>query len=398
MIHSIEFEHYRVFSNKQQLRLAPLTVVFGKNNTGKSAVLKLPMLIHSAIGCEVNDVFQKVDDCGGVICDEYRDVVYGKGNNAVRLDIKNDKDDLSLMVKFIAENIVDVSHSRIEEISICDQQKQKTLKARVDDNGVMKNEETGEEVVFHGIVPGEIAGRAWMNDSLQKIKDTIDYIGPVRWKPYRYFSMEELSDCTPGINGKIAYTYLVKDSKNTVHPLLDKVSEWYKTNFGGWSLVVNSSRVPVYSIELKNGNLSNNILDAGFGIQQSLPIVVAALREYEKPTLVIVEEPETHLNPSAHAQMGELLAMAAKSDSNKKFLVETHSLNLMIRLRTLIAKGELKREDVVLYYVEYDENKCSSNLREVIIDEKGDVQNWPENIFKDTLNEALALRQAQMSR
>ena len=398
MIHSIDFEHYRVFSNKQQLRLAPLTVVFGKNNTGKSAVLKLPMLIHSAIGCEINDVFQKVDDCGGVICDEYRDVVYGKGNNAVRLDIKNDRGDLSLMVKFIAETIVDVSHSRIEEISIFDQQKQKSLIAKVDDNGVMRNEETGEEAVFHGIVPAEFVGRAWVNNSLQKIKDTIDYIGPVRWKPDRYFSMDEHTDGTSGFDGKNAYTYLVKDSKNAVHPLLDKVSEWYKTNFGGWSLVVNNSRAPVYSIELKNEKFSNNILDAGFGIQQSLPIVVSAFREYDSPTLVIIEEPETHLNPSAHAQIGELLAVASQSDSNKKFLVETHSLNLMIRLRALIAKGVLRRDDVALYYVEYDENKCSSNLREVTIDEKGDVQNWPENIFKDTLNEALALRQAQMSR
>lgn len=398
MIQNIEFEYYRVFSNKQQLRLAPLTVVFGKNNTGKSAIMKLPMLIHSALGCETYDVFQKVDDCGGVICNEYRDVVYGKGNNAVKLVIKSDSGDVSLMVKFIAENIAGVSHSKIEEISICDHEKQKSLIAKVDDNGMIRNEETGEDIVFHGVVPGEFVGHEWVNNTLNKIKDIIDYIGPVRWIPDRYFSMNEHLDGTSGFDGKNAYTYLVKDSQNTVHPLLDKVSEWYKENFGGWSIFVDNSRAPVYSIELRNEKLNNNILDVGFGIQQSLPIVVAAFREYELPTLVIVEEPETHLNPSAHAQIGELLAKAAQADSNKKFLVETHSLNLMIRLRTLIAKGVLRHEDVALYYVEYDEKKCSSNLREVIIDEKGDVQNWPDNIFKDTLNEALALRQAQMSR
>lgn len=398
MIQSIDFERYRIFSDKQHLRLAPLTVVFGKNNTGKSAVLRLPMLIHSSLRCQTYDVFSKVDTCGGIICDEYRDVVYGKGNHAVGLEIKSDSGEVSLMVKFVAEKTADVSHSSIEEICITDHRSQKSLKAKLDDNGVMRNEENNEEVVFHGVVPSEYAGRAWVREILDKIDDTIDYIGPIRCLPERYFKLNEYTDETSGVDGRNAYTYLVKDSQNALHPLLDHVSEWYSDNFGGWKLMVANSRAPIYSIELSNGRINNSILDTGFGIQQSLPIVVAAFRKYNTPTLVIIEEPESHLNPSAHAQIGELLARASLSDTNKKFLVETHSLNLMIRLRILIAKGVLKREDVALYYVDYNEDNGSSTLREVTIDDKGDVQGWPENMFNETLNEALTLREAQMSR
>ena len=160
---------------------------------------------------------------------------------------------------------------------------------------------------------------------------------------------------------------------------------------------VGKTRYPVFSIELTNEKLPNiNILDAGFGIQQSLPIVVAAYRRYDKPTLVIIEKPETHLNPSAHAQMGELLATEAKADPNKKVLIETHSQNLMIRLRTLIAKGIVTREDIALYYVDYDKEACKSNLREVIIKDNGEVVNWPDHMFRETLDEALALRNAQL--
>ena len=398
MIQSIAFEKYRIFTDKQLLRLAPLTVVFGKNNTGKSAVLRLPMLVHSALNCQTYDVFQKVDSCGGVICDEYRDVVYGKGNHAVGLEIDSESKDSFLKVKFIAENNADGSHSRIEEISIADHKLDKLLNAKIDDSGVMRNEENGEEVVFHGVVPGECVGRAWVDKALSRLDDAIDYIGPVRCTPERYFGLNEYADGTSGADGRNAYTYLVKDSQNALHPLLDSVSAWYKDNFGGWALAVDNSRAPIFSIVLKNEKLNNNILDTGFGIQQSLPIVVAAYRQYTSPTLVILEEPETHLNPSAHAQMGELLANAALADTNKKFLVETHSLNLMIRLRTLIAKGILKKEDVALYYIDYDEKSSSSNLKEVLIDEKGDVRHWPENMFNETLSEALALREAQMSR
>ena len=112
----------------------------------------------------------------------------------------------------------------------------------------------------------------------------------------------------------------------------------------------------------------------------------------------MVEEPESHLNPSAHADIGELLAMSVKADANKRFLVETHSLNFMVRLRTLIAKGELSQDDVALYYVDYDEQNSSSKLLEVNVLENGEVKNWPENMFRETLQEALALRDAQMTR
>jgi predicted ATPase len=395
MVGSIDFERYRVFSSKQSLRIAPLTVVFGWNNTGKSAILKLPIIVQSAINCDLDNVFAKQDQSGLVLCDEYRDVVYGKGNHAVGLQFKDEKDEATVSMKFIAETIAEKSHSRIEEIQISDGQR--TWVVNTDDNGVLRVADSGETVTFSGIKPREGTQKEWVKTVLDKLKMTIDYIGPVRFRPERYFSLSEHLDGTSGIDGRVAYTYLVNDSQNALHPLLDKVSKWYEDNFSGWKMEVGKTRYPVFSIELTNEKLPNiNILDAGFGIQQSLPIVVAAYRRYDKPTLVIIEEPETHLNPSAHAQMGELLATEAKADPNKKVLIETHSQNLMIRLRTLIAKGIVTREDIALYYVDYDKEACKSNLREVIIKDNGEVVNWPDHMFRETLDEALALRNAQL--
>lgn len=396
MLSYIEFEKYRIFSGRQSLRLAPLTVVFGKNNTGKSAVLKLPMLVRSAVNCELDEVFTKKDDSSLVLCDEYRDVVYGKGNHAVGLKLCDDSGNVEVNLKFIAENQAGTSHSRLESLIIKDQQNE--LHVSSDDDNILREERTNDALTFRGLTPKESPYYDWAKSAYNQLEMVIDYIGPVRWMPERYLSFDEHQDKKSGDDGKNAYLYLVQDSQNAVHPLLDKVSKWFEDNFGGWKLDVDKSRYPVFSFELKNNNLSNNICDTGFGIQQSLPIVVAACRKYEKPTLIVLEEPETHLNPSAHAQMGELLANSAKADTAKRFLVETHSLNFMIRLRTLIAKGILKREDVALYFVEYNENASSSSLREVKIDDKGDVEGWPEEMFKETLSEALALRQAQMSK
>lgn len=395
MIQYIYFDHYRIFSDKQCLRIAPLTVVFGKNNTGKSAVIKLPMLLHSAIQCKDDNVFMK-DIYGTELCEEYRDVVFGKGNHAVNIEVCDELSNNSLSVKFVVENRADGAQSKIEEITI--NYRDSILVAKLDDNGALIVEGTGEKVSFKGLSPQEEKYREWTELALKDLDVPIDYIGPVRCMPERYFRLNEKVDGRSGPDGRNAYTYLVKDSQNTIHPLLDLVSEWYSDNFDGWRVEVNNSRAPIYSIELTNERVHNNLKETGFGIQQSLPIVVAAYRKYETPTLIVIEEPESHLNPSAHAQIGELLAKSALNDRNKKFLVETHSLNLMIRLRTLIAKGVLKREDVALYYVDYNESSYSSRIIEVGIDERGDVSDWPVNMFNETLNEALALRQAQVTK
>lgn len=394
MIHEIKFERYRIFAGEQSMRIAPLTVVFGRNNTGKSAVLKLPMIIRSAIDCETDNVFNKVDASGLQLCEDYRDVVYGKGHHAVGLQFTDEKKEASVTVKFIAENVAEKTFSRIEELIISDDQR--TLEVRTDDNDTLRINGNGDSISFKGLTPMEDKEREWAKGVLEKLNLNIDYIGPVRCKMATYFNADEHPDGNSGKDGKMAYTYLVNDAQNALHPLLDKVSKWYEENFGGWRMNVDKSRYPVFSIELCNDKLKNNIQDAGFGIQQSLPVVVAACRKYDSPTLVIIEEPETHLNPSAHAAMGELLAKEAVADKNKSMMIETHSQNLMIRLRTLIAKGELKREDVAIYYVDYDQTTCKSNLKEVNIKENGEVENWPEQMFKETLNEALSLRNAQM--
>ena len=395
MLTKIDFERYRAFSGKQSLRLAPLTVIFGKNNTGKSAVLKLPVLVSNAIRCETEDVFTKNDNSGILLCDEYRDVVYGKGNHAVGLTLTDEFGENTARITFIAENQAGVSHSKIEELVV--KSNQFELKVTSDDDGILRVSETNEALHFYGLTPRNEEYKTQVKNILQHLDMLIDYIGPVRWHPKRYFSQNEFVSGKLGQDGKNAYAYLLKDSQNAIHPLLDNVSKWYEKNFDGWKVKVGNSRAPVFSIEMVNDDLpNNNICDAGFGIQQSMPIVVAAYKSYEKPTLVIVEEPECHLNPAAHASMGELLAMAAVSDRKKRFLIETHSHSFMIRLRTLIAKGILQREDVALYYVDYKSANNSSSLMEVGIKDNGEVVNWPENMFKETLNEALALRDAQM--
>lgn len=57
-----------------------------------------------------------------------------------------------------------------------------------------------------------------------------------------------------------------------------------------------------------------------------------------EPTLIVVEEPETHLHPAAHGDLAERFVDSFIEDSNKRYLIETHSQNFVLRLRRLIAE------------------------------------------------------------
>jgi predicted ATPase len=53
MVSEIQFTNYKIFKEKQSLKLKPITVLLGKNNSGKSAVAKLPLLIGNLLNGEL---------------------------------------------------------------------------------------------------------------------------------------------------------------------------------------------------------------------------------------------------------------------------------------------------------------------------------------------------------
>jgi predicted ATPase len=118
----------------------------------------------------------------------------------------------------------------------------------------------------------------------------------------------------------------------------------------------------------------------------------------EEPVLIIMEEPESHLHPAAHGNLAERFVDSYLEDNNKRYLIETHSQNFVLRLRRLVAEGKLKPEELAIYYVDFLEDEYLSELKEIEVDKLGKVNYWPEGIFSETLEETMALRDAQFKK
>ncbi|MGI8549387.1 MAG: AAA family ATPase [Dehalococcoidia bacterium] len=137
----------------------------------------------------------------------------------------------------------------------------------------------------------------------------------------------------------------------------------------------------------KRGRSSNhdfvNIADAGSGVRQILPVLVALLVA-EPGQMVYLEEPEQNLHPRAEWLLAEVLADAA--NRGVQVVVETHSSLLLFGVEALVAEGKLGPQLVKLHWFSRDKNGATKvTLGE--LDGAGTFGEWPED-FGDVEMEA----------
>lgn len=369
MINKISFKNYKLFKEKQTLELKPITILIGKNNSGKSAVLKLPTLISGSLSGKFSQPFEtKFEEVRIGLSPE--DIFYNREITNDSLDFEISQND-KLIVKC---SVIGDIHNNIRLRSLNYNNIEIDLKA----------------TKVKGFIPSDITTP----------EDTInfDYIEAFRIKPEPNFQKNASEINKVGISGENSYSLYAQyyDEQN---PIYKSISDWYFENFENWKLEVGqiSGSVISYEITLKNGtNKPINIVNTGSGISQSFPLILRSFMEVEKPTLIIIEEPETHLHPAAHGNLAERFVDSLLEDSNKSYLIETHSQNFVLRMRKLVAEGKLKPEQFAIYYVNFNEKTNDSTLEQIEVDEFGRVSFWPEGIFSETLKETIGIRTAQL--
>lgn len=369
MIDTISFKNYKIFKEKQTLKLRPITVLIGKNNSGKSALAKLPTLIAGSLSGDFLaplNWHNKVGDDSIELGASFEDLVYNR--NAIKsleLEIRSGDEKLEVVVS---------------------------------KNEILQYKYNNEEI---DLSLDSLRGFKINYIKFSNLNFNIDYLSAFRIIPESYYSMS-LEDITKiGINGRNAYSLLIQDF-NRDQNLINSVSKWYEDNFENWKLEilkVDTKTEIQYQVAISNNGIDAiNITNVGQGIHQVLPLIVRSYMVEEEPILVIIEEPETHLHPSAHGNLAQRLVESFLENNNKHYLIETHSQNFVLRLRKLVAEGILKNEDLAIYYVDFNEEKNESNLSLIEIDDIGEVKWWPEGIFSESLKEVIEIRKAQDQR
>lgn len=139
-------------------------------------------------------------------------------------------------------------------------------------------------------------------------------------------------------------------------------------------------------VTMENSDELHDLTHVGVGVSQVLPILVMCLLADADSTLVF-EQPELHLHPKVQTRLGDFfLSMAL---SNKQCIVETHSEYFIDRLRFRIAAATSENELNSLTKIFFVEKPLlSSTFREVVINEYGAIQDWPEEFFDQSQKQA----------
>lgn len=226
------------------------------------------------------------------------------------------------------------------------------------------------------------------------------YIGANHIGPQTYYDAKGWESISPnylGTDGKFVIPFLAQYGeknivpKALVHPqartnrLLDQVSAWMSEISPGIKLSAVMHPV-TEAVQLRvsyEGELlfSDEFLpvNVGFGIPYVLPIIVELLISGEG-TLLIIENPESHLHPKAQTAVAELIARAAENGA--QIICESHSDHIINGIRCAVKDKILDNKKLHISYFDKTARQYT-NVIPIQVDKNGNLSDYPPGLLDE---------------
>jgi predicted ATPase len=213
-------------------------------------------------------------------------------------------------------------------------------------------------------------------------------MGPYRRAPQRWYIFTGTSPQDVGYSGDLLPDLLFRRPE-----LVQETNGWLDKLEMGYHIKVQSVGIrsrdlfEVRLIDKRRGREVDVALsDVGFGVSQILPFIVQSLAG-ERQTITI-EQPEVHIHPRLQADIGDLLAAAILPPRLHRFIIETHSEHLVLRMQRLVRDGRLQPDEVSIIYV--SRGTDGSRAQRLRLDSSGDfIDDWPGGFFPERLRELM---------
>lgn len=364
---------YKSFAERASVELRPLTLVFGPNAAGKSALLRTPPFLarsseHGAagklaFGQQGHSDFQtsvsryaKTSEMEFSLrwtnspISEYKIAVRnfdGSSNNHITSFEIVRSDQRSLKASWVPTSLT----KKYSTYSVTADQRTDDLNVIMD--GISpRNEDIHdwEMVALDFFLPlrsaiGDLSRTAWLT-ALRQVPPRFEVVGDT--PPHLGIAGEGLT--------------AVLNSYGETSPLFSEVSSWLARITGNeLDLVRGVFRnrdlisLTVVPHRSEEGPVRVDICDTGEGISQVLPVItLGALVKagaYGQGPTVVIEHPELHLHPSAQDDLAEFLCDVATSEVAPKLMLETHSENFVLTIQLAIVEGRIAPSDVIVHWV-----------------------------------------------
>ena len=419
---TIRLKNFRCFREKQQARLAPLTLLVGENSTGKTSLMAMIRALWDVAHRRTPGFKESPYDLGSF--DEMAHYRKGRAGQGKSFEAGFDESPENAEVARYSFDAVFSRHGtvpapnrwRLASEDLWVEERLESDASRWIHFGTANGEwKRKVPVDFEKSIPSDFrflisfaVQFPWstpdfdllpLDDSpsmSEKDSDRLKKLAvlpafetqrpfasaPVRSKPLRTYDPSDPSSDPEGANVPMYLSTALFDDKEAWEVLRNALQE-----FGHDAGLFDEISVrplgkrgsePFQVYVRKHGRRAKgpmrNLIDVGYGVSQVLPVVTELFREREAP-MFLLQQPEVHLHPSAQAALGSLFCRIAAQ--GRQLVVETHSDHLMDRVRMDVRDGKtgLKPEEVsILYFERRDLEVYIHSLR---VDEQGNVLNAP---------------------
>lgn len=117
--------------------------------------------------------------------------------------------------------------------------------------------------------------------------------------------------------------------------------------------------------------------NVGYGVSHVLPILAVCLAA-PRDNVVMIENPETHLHPSAQAEVGHFAAKVAASGI--QVILESHSDHVLNGIRRAVRDETIASEDVAIHFFT-PRHKDGAQIISPVVNKKGQLDYWPNGFF-----------------
>lgn len=404
MINCISLEGFKGFKDKTDFEIKNLTLLFGYNNSGKSALIRaLPLLSDSFKYSEqVQFVNTYIDyrskalrgaEFSGILHDESLRIGYG---------VKWEDGD-ELFFETLQNALED---EELRNITLTKDGVSKTYKPGAEERSIF---ESDDKSVLRINSLAEISDDKFAQ-KLNEMSKSVFWISSLRAVPPREFDIGVGINVGISPNGEgVGETLWYLNQK---HPdVLEFINLWL-VRLTGRRLSLNSRHTSSSSSQGKirarlatdrteSDSAFVDVLDSGEGVAQVLPVLTqCAMAKFnllvENP-IVAIEQPELHLHPKAIVQLAKFIVTCVTSSEKVKIIIETHSESFLVAIQQAVLDREISPLQLKSYWV-YRTNG-SSFIDEIEIDESGYIDDTlPQEVFREVLEQSRELVKSRESK
>lgn len=433
MLSELKISNFRLFDAWVHVRFRPITILIGRNSSGKSTVIKFLLMLQQSVmandsqfpvanGAKINlgdfkDLKNSITNDQNLHFELSLSAPFGLGLQALPLILNRysvpDENSLRLTLGAqvpygsdrggtfsyrLTQPDSETTHANYEaglyedyafssSAMLRKMDEIQTTISQVDDlSDLGPRRRSKLDDLLDDFLPKAELGMLLFNEL-----NTASHLEPTRAEPTRVIATSRIPPNDVGSDGRYAVAHLhriMTDDAETFEFVLPHIRN--VTGIDSFEFTPHESGATRASAKNATTGAKVLIADFGFGVSQALPVLVQGALMKEHSTLM-VEQPEAQLHPTAQLELGGYFAdLWAKRKIGT--IIETHSGNILLRLRRLIARGHLSHEDISVAYFTFDETNGNPVVKNLNVNDDGSMQaGLPMEFFGADVIEGLRL-------